>query len=112
MADRLERLTISVNPLGWLGVSLPVSFRAHPPGVGAIIQGRSSIPAAGKKCSIEIKASNVELGEMRVFKSLSGRDLKGKASGEMNLIGNLADLSTLTGTRKCTGTKRFCGHTV
>lgn len=97
VADSLEHLIIRVNPLGWLRASLPVSFRAHPPGVGAIIQGRSSIPAAGKNTSIEIQASNVELGEMRVFKSLSSRDLKGKAGGQMSLSGNLADLSTLTG---------------
>lgn len=97
VADRLERLHVTVNLLEWLGASMPVSFQAHPPGAGAVIQGRSSIPAAGKKGSIEIKASNVQLSEMRVLQALSGRDLKGTAGGEMKLSGSMSDPGTLTG---------------
>lgn len=95
--DRLDRLTFAVNPLGLLVASLPVSFRAHPPGGAAIIRGKASLPLAGKNGSIEVSASGVELRDMRILRWLSGRDLKGNAGGGMKLSGNPADLSTLTG---------------
>jgi len=95
--DRLDRLTVGVNPLGLIRASLGVSFRIYPPGKGATIQGDGSIPIAGKNGSVEFSASGVQLGEMNIFKSLAGRDLKGIATGDAAVSGNFTDLSTWNG---------------
>jgi type II secretion system protein N len=97
MVDRLDRLSFRLNPFGLIQASLPVSFQAYFTGGTAAIRGSASIPLVGKNANLEITVSNFELGEMSGIKSLSGRDLKGTAGGDLKLRGDPSDLSTLSG---------------
>lgn len=95
--DLLDRLILRVNPFGWIVGSMPILFRAYSDTESYAIQGSASIPLSGKRGSLEFTASGVELGQMRIFQSLLGRDLKGKASGEVGLSWNFSDASDLSG---------------
>lgn len=93
---RLDGLYLGVNLFGLVTGRLPVSFEARPVAQEGSIQGSAELPLLGRSAYFEMKLSEVELGSLGLT-SLSGRDLKGKASGEMKFKGNLGQPNTMLG---------------
>lgn len=93
---RLENLVLTVNLFGLVTGHLPVSFDVRPTAQGGKIQGSAGIPLLGRSAYFEMKLSEVEIEKLGLA-SFSGRDLKGKASGEMKFKGDLEEPSTLLG---------------
>jgi type II secretion system protein N len=86
------------NPFGFLAGLLQISFDARPAEKGKI-EGKAGMPILGtsQKAYFEIKLSEVDLESLAWLSSLSGRDLKGKANGEMKFKGDFSNLGTVLG---------------
>lgn len=95
---RLESLALDMNFFGLAAGRLPISFEARPMGQGGKIQGNAAIPLWGSfgKTYFEMKVSEVDLENMGLA-AISGRDLKGHASGQMKFKGDFTDPGTVLG---------------
>jgi type II secretion system protein N len=93
---QMERIDLNANLFGLVTGRLPLSFDIRPLAQGGRIQGSVGMPLLGRSVSLEVKLSEVDVGGIGLA-SLSGREVKGTASGQLKFKGDPGQLSTFMG---------------
>lgn len=95
--NNLKFLNIYPDYLGLIEGYFPVTMTGFLPRGSFEIQMGASILKGSKDGFIALKASEAYLDDLGFLKGLTGRTLKGKVNGEVNVKGDLADYTRIHG---------------
>ncbi len=95
--NNLKSLNIYPDYLGLMKGYLPLTMKGLLPRGGFEIEAGTSILKGSKDGYLALKASGAYLDDFGFLRSFTGRTLKGKVNGEVNLKGDLMDYTRISG---------------